>query len=84
MVRIFVCLLILTILAGCSASSSNNTSHYQMPPEMKDCKVFRLEGDGLSKTLYVVKCPNSNTSTSWIERSGKNNHTTYSVSVESH
>lgn len=71
------------VLAGCSASTENRTNLYQMPPEMADCKVFKLEGDGLTKTLYVVKCPKSTTTTQWEESQGKSGSRSYSVTVDS-
>ena len=47
---------------------------YPMPPEMKGCKVFTIT-DG-SKELFVVHCPNANTSVSWERTCGKNCTTT--------
>jgi hypothetical protein len=32
-----------------------------MPPEMVDCKVFRIE-NGNGMTIFAVRCPNSSTS----------------------
>jgi hypothetical protein len=43
---------------------------YSLPDDLKDCKVF-LISDG-SKELYVMKCPNASTTTSWTYSCGKN------------
>lgn len=53
-----------------------------MPPELAGCKVFKLAGDGLNKTLYVVKCPGGTTTTQWEENSGKNSTSSYSVTTQ--
>lgn len=47
---------------------------YKLPPELEDCKVFIIN-DG-SKDLFVVKCPNNQTTTSWTRSCGKNCTTT--------
>lgn len=80
--KIYLILILLWCLTGCSPSSSNDTSSYQMPPEMEGCKVFTLTGDGFHKTLYVVKCPGGTTTTNWQEKSGKNSSRTYSVTTQ--
>lgn len=64
--------LVLLFLISCSASYKEETG-YKMPPELKGCKVFKLEDGGPSSTiLYVVKCPNQQPSVSWGENCGKN------------
>ena len=52
---------------------------YPMPPEMRGCKVYTIT-DG-SKELFVVHCPNANTSVSWERTCGKNCHTTEHVTM---
>lgn len=37
-----------------------------MPEGMKDCTVYKLEGDSTSKTLLVVRCPQSEISTTFM------------------
>lgn len=54
-------------LTGCSPSYTDKSSTFLMPEGMKDCKVYKLEGS--DKTLYVVRCPQSETSTTFM--SGK-------------
>jgi hypothetical protein len=52
---------------------------YSVPPELSDCKIFTIS-DGW-KELYVVKCPNADTTTSWTRSCGKNCTTTEHVGV---
>lgn len=41
------------------------TSKYLLPPEMKDCKVYRLyPGNYGNEVLNIIKCPSGNTTTS--------------------
>lgn len=63
-------------LAGCNPSYEDKNSSYSLPPEMQDCKVYKLNGDAISTDIVVVRCPNSQTTTSY--RYGKNSqsHTT--------
>ena len=64
------------VLSGCNndPSYTDKSTSYLMPEGMKDCKVYRLEGEGNSKTLTVVRCPSSDTSTTY--RVGKSSHRT--------
>lgn len=62
-------LLLLIFLAACSPHHSERDK-YSLPPELQNCKVF-LISDG-AKDLYVMKCPNEQTTTAWTVRCGKN------------
>jgi len=67
LMKIFILISITSMLFfGCSKETEETTYHYSLPEELKDCKIFRLRGDNTS-TLRVVKCPNSNTTTSYSE-----------------
>ena len=44
-----------------------------LPEELKDCKIFRINNSA-GTFLYVVRCPNSSTSTTF--HSGKSTTTT--------
>lgn len=56
-------------MMGCDRrSNSDDTSQYSMPAGLKDCQIYRLNSDTKSD-LVVVRCPNSNTSTTF--KSGK-------------
>lgn len=51
-------------LCGCADNSNNKskviTSWYVLPEGLKDCQIYRLEGGPI---ITVVRCPNSETST---------------------
>lgn len=70
MKNIFLCILILSFV-GCDAKTVDMTSEYKLPPELNDCNFYYVRGGGSSKDLYVVRCPNSSTSTTWNEQQGK-------------
>ncbi len=62
------------VLSGCNPSYTDKSTSYLMPEGMKDCKVYVLDGDASSKTLTVVRCPSSDTSTTY--KVGKSSHRT--------
>lgn len=68
------------MLTGCDFSSKEKTSSYTLPAGLEDCHIYRVTPDGMGKTLYVVRCPNSNTSTTYS--SGKNDSTSVSYNDE--
>lgn len=59
------------VLMGCDAKTVDTSSRYVLPAELSDCKFYYIQGEGLSQTLHVVRCPNSSTSTTWNEQQGK-------------
>ena len=63
------------LLCGCSKSTDEIDSKYVLPSGLEDCKIYKLHPGGLAQALYVVRCPDSNTSTNWSESNGKS--TTY-------
>lgn len=60
------------------ASVINSTSCYVMPEELKDYKVYVLEGKGLSRNLYIICKDKKPVGISWDESSGKT-HTRFDV-----
>ena len=60
------------VLSGCNPSYTDKSTSYLMPEGMKDCKVYVLDGDASSRSLTVVRCPSSDTSTTY--RVGKSLH----------
>jgi hypothetical protein len=46
--------------AGCN-TSSKEMNFGQMPPELKDCKIFNMKSD-TGASIIMAKCPNSDTS----------------------
>lgn len=65
------------MLSGCEPESKDIGGNYTMPEGLEDCHVYRLD-PGLGKILYVVRCPNSQTTTSYTE----NKNTTSNSVVE--
>lgn len=57
--------LLITLLAitliGCG--TKEQTTNYYLPSDLSDCKVYYVSGKGVNRNLYVVRCPNSTTST---------------------
>lgn len=69
--------LVMTILlVGCNPSYENKDASYRLPPEMQDCKIYKLNGDATSKDVIVVRCPNSQTTTSYKYGKNSQSHTT--------
>lgn len=48
-------------LFGCDASYKNQTEDFQLPEELKDCKVYMLRGENYSNQILVVSCLNRET-----------------------
>lgn len=71
-------LLIIFLAIACSPYHKPKTD-YSLPTELVDCKVFVIS-DGM-KDLYVVRCPNSNTTTSWNRSCGNKCTTTEYLTV---
>ena len=62
---------LLLLLVSCGSSYQEKTG-YSMPPELQGCKVFSISDGGMtSPNLYVVKCPNQQTTTSFMRSCGK-------------
>lgn len=80
-----ICLgFILTVIVACTAKYSDKYSEtppVALPPELADCKFFKIERSS-APTLNVVRCPNSSTSVNWVTnhgKSGSKHHTTITV-----
>ena len=73
---------LLFFLISCSAKHEE-LKDYKMPPELEGCRVFRINNGGFaeSKELYVIKCPNSQPTVSWVRSCGKSCSTTEYVQV---
>lgn len=71
-----IMLLTVTMLAACTPGYETDTGFTAMPPELQDCSIVSLRSEHGS-SLYVVRCPNSCTSTRWAKK-----HPTNSVVCE--
>ena len=63
-------------LSGCNPSYEDKNASYSLPPEMQDCRVYKLHGDAISRDIVVVRCPNSQTTTSYSYGKNGQSHTT--------
>lgn len=56
----------LFLLSGCMQPSGHQVQYEIVPPELSDCKFYKLaSSDGKLSTITVVRCPNSTTSTTF-------------------
>ena len=70
----------LFLVSGCNDALPPEPMNYVMPDDLKDCKVTKIDGNG--PFLFVVRCPNSATSTQWVENHGKSSNTYTSVYID--
>ena len=63
---------------GCEKSTEEISGTFNMPEELKDCKMYSLS-NGVS-SVKVVRCPQSSTSTTY--NCGKTTCSTMSVEVD--
>jgi uncharacterized protein YceK len=64
MKKLFAIIAVSIILSGCGPSVSHAGDiglAVGMIDDLKDCKTYKV-GDGM-KSMYIVRCPNSTTST---------------------
>lgn len=54
-----IILSIVLLLTACDAQVSDASSNYELPDDLKECKVIELrpKGTSLTKKLYLIKCP---------------------------
>lgn len=66
----YLAILFLTIvLIGCAERhTSQMTYNYDLPNELKDCQIYRLQSETISPDIIVVRCGNiPTTSTTYQE-----------------
>lgn len=68
------------LIVGCTPLNSiDSTSQVQLPPGLEDCKLYDVYGqNGNSRYLQVIRCPNSDTTTTYP--SGKSHRTATVIS----
>ena len=66
-IKIAMIILAVGVLSACTPNTTEETSSYVLPEGLKDCKVFVMQANGLSR-ITVVRCPNSQTA---VKTSGK-------------
>jgi len=78
MKRILALSILLLIGCGCQPETKETTLEYKLPPELSDCKVFKVESER-EQNIIIVRCSESYVTTNWTERHGKATHR-YTVS----
>lgn len=70
-------------LAGCDASTQEDTQEYILPKDLADkgCKIYNMQGRN-GVTLNVVYCPEAQVTTSY--HANKQTHNTTSVDEGKH
>jgi hypothetical protein len=56
------------LLVACQ-ETEESTNQYNLPAELKDCKIHSVGRKDGGSSIIVVRCPNSNTTTAY--RNGK-------------
>lgn len=60
----FVIMSLVLVLTGCSKETKNITEKFILPDGLKDCQVYFLQSSAINH-IKVVRCPNSDTTTSY-------------------
>lgn len=76
--KYLIMLVLSAALLGCTDASTTDVSRqFNMPYELKDCRLIRLTPDGMSSDrVYVLNCPDGLVGTSSSIPSGKTRHNT--------
>lgn len=86
MSRLLLPLAMLMLIACDRTETTELTTNYIMPPELKNCRIYTLSSES-SQRLWVTVCP-KHTSTDWekAESCGKNctTYKPYNTSVENY
>lgn len=65
---------------SCSGTSKDTTVNYQLTEELKDCSIHYMRSKSSflgipTNAMYVVRCPNSSTSTNYKKGKSSENAT---------
>lgn len=72
--KIILLFTIALLVTGCNSddySPKDYTKKYDLPQELADCTIHEINGHSVIE-MSVVRCPNSDTTSSWTESCGKN------------
>lgn len=73
---VFGVTLVTTVVLACSPSYEDKSGEFSvMPEELKDCKIFRVQGT--VQHLYITKCPHADTTTSTTGKHKTHSSLTY-------
>lgn len=74
-------ILALATVALTACAPSYEEKHYPvLPEELKDCKFYEVSNGGSS--IKIVRCPNSQVSTTWTQNAGKTSVTRSAVVID--
>lgn len=68
---ILICCLLLTACNVTPDKTGDVTNKANLPKELEDCKAYQLITEAGIPNLYVIKCPNSTTTTTYQKQTGK-------------
>jgi hypothetical protein len=69
------------VLTSCDSETKEVSGKFELPPELRDCVIYSMYSDGaLQQDITVVRCPLSQTSTTY--REGKHDKTVVVVEVD--
>lgn len=62
---IFLCLVIMSsfLITSCDKETKKVDDIFELPPEMKDCKIYKMKSSNLTVVIYAIRCPLSTTTT---------------------
>lgn len=69
-------LLVAFMLVGCEPETKESSRKFDIPPALSDCRFYDMNDTNVRRVL-VVRCPHSDTSTSY--RSGKSDYRTVTI-----
>jgi hypothetical protein len=73
--------LLAVALVGCDATTVDVSRDFQLPEELKDCRIIELRPDGGDSTrVHIIKCPEGYLTNSTTYSEGKT-HATSTVVV---
>lgn len=74
-------LVVLAAIVLTACSPGYEEKHYSvLPNELKDCKFYNVTDGG--STIKVVRCPNSQVTTTWTTSTGKSSVTHTVVTID--
>ena len=74
-------ILVLVAVALTACAPGYEEKHYPvLPDELRDCKFYEVSNG--SSSIKIVRCPNSQVSTTWTQQQGKSSVTRSAVVID--
>ena len=73
---------VIYILNGCTKPNYSSIETTELPEELKGCKFFKVDPGGNTPSMTVGRCPNSSTTVSVTENSGKTSVAKTSITID--